>query len=213
MNPGDAQVRAQSELQSGESLYWTGTADPRRVALSALPASIFGIPFAGFALFWITQAYHATSAMSKSSNNAFTNGFKLFPIFGLPFLLVGLGIILAPLWAFLRGGNTVYAVTNQRVMIITGGGNRSVKSLTPADIVSVGALAMLDGNDVGRRQGFYGAVAAAGDDHDALVGDGVNGIGTFEESPEGGEDNAEANQEEGQTKDWENGEAFGKGVV
>jgi hypothetical protein len=51
--------------------------------------------------------------------------------------LVGLGIILAPLWAFLRGGNTVYAVTNQRVMIITGGGNRSVKSLTPADIVSV----------------------------------------------------------------------------
>src|SRR5260370_11112562 len=65
---------------------------------------------------------------------------------------------------------------------------------------AVGALAMLDGNDIGRRQGFYGAVAAAGDDHDALVGDGVNGIGTFEESPEGGEDNAEANQEERQPK-------------
>ena len=137
MNPGDAQLRAQSELQSGESLCWTGTADPGRAALSALPASIFGIPFAGFALFWITQAFHATSAMSKSSNNAFTNGFKLFPLFGLPFLLVGLGIILAPLWAFLKGGNTVYAVTNQRVMIITGSGNRSVKSLMPADIVSV----------------------------------------------------------------------------
>ena len=137
MNPGDAQLRAQSELQSGESLYWTGTADPRRLALTALPASIFGIPFAGFALFWVTQAYHATSAMSKSSNNAFTNGFKLFPLFGLPFLLVGFGIILAPLWAFLKGGNTVYAVTSQRVMVITGGGNRSVNSYTPADIVSV----------------------------------------------------------------------------
>jgi Bacterial PH domain len=136
MNPGDAQLRAQSELQSGESLYWTGTADPRRVALTALPASIFGIPFAGFAFFWIAQAYHATSAMSKS-NNAFAKGFAVFPIFGVPFLLVGLGIILAPLWAFLKGGNTVYAVTNQRVMIITGGGNRSVKSYTPADIVSV----------------------------------------------------------------------------
>ena len=136
MNPGDAQLRAQSELQSGESLYWTGTADPRRAALSALPASIFGIPFAGFALFWITQAYHATSSMSNS-NNAFAKGFAVFPIFGLPFFLVGLGIILAPLWAFLKGANTVYAVTNQRVMIITGGGNRSVKSYTPADIVSV----------------------------------------------------------------------------
>jgi hypothetical protein len=137
MNPNDAQLRAQSELQSGESLYWTGTANPQRAAIAALPAAIFGIPFAGFALFWITQAYHATSAMSKSSSNAFTNGFRVFPIFGLPFLFIGLGIVLAPLWAFLKGGSTVYAVTNQRVMIITGGSTRSVKSVTPADIASV----------------------------------------------------------------------------
>jgi hypothetical protein len=137
MNPGDAQLRAQSELQSGESLYWTGTADPVRAALSALPAAIFGIPFASFALFWISQAYHATSAMSKSSNNAFTSGFRVFPLFGLPFLIVGLGIILAPLWAFLKGSSTVYAVTNQRVMIIAGTRSRSVKSYTPADILGV----------------------------------------------------------------------------
>src|SRR6266849_6841075 len=137
MNPNDAQLRAQSELQAGESIYWTGTADPRRAAIAALPATLFGIPFAGFALFWISQAYHATNAMSKSTNNSFAHGFQVFPILGLPFLFVGLGIILAPLWAFLKGGNTVYAVTNQRVMIITGGGNRSVKSYTPADIVSV----------------------------------------------------------------------------
>jgi hypothetical protein len=137
MNPNDAQLRAQSELQSGESLYWAGTADPLRAAVAALPAALFGIPFAGFALFWVTQAYHATSAMSKSSSNAFTNGFRVFPLFGLPFLFVGLGIILAPLWAFLKGGSTVYAVTNKRIMIISGGNSRSVKSFTPADIVSV----------------------------------------------------------------------------
>ena len=137
MTPNDAQLRAQSELQSGESLYWAGTADPRRAAFAALPTAIFGIPFAGFALFWVTQAYHATSAMSKSGNNSFTNGFRLFPLFGIPFLFVGLGIILAPLWVFLKGASTVYAVTNQRVMIISGGTSRSVKSFTPADIVSV----------------------------------------------------------------------------
>ena len=137
MNPGDAQLRAQSELQSGESLCWTGNAYPGRAALTALPASIFGIPFAGFALFWITQAYHATSAMSKTSQNSFARGFAVFPLFGLPFLCIGLAIILAPLWAYLKGRSTVYAVTNQRVMVITGGGNRSVKSYTPADIVSV----------------------------------------------------------------------------
>ena len=137
MNPGDAQLRAQSELQSGESLYWTGSADPTRSAVSAIPAALFGIPFAGFALFWISQAYRATSSMTSSSHNSFASGFKVFPLFGLPFLLIGLAIVLAPLWAFLSGGKTVYAITNQRVMIITGGNTRSVKSLTPADIVSV----------------------------------------------------------------------------
>lgn len=146
MNPGDAQQIAQSELQPGESLYWTGTADPRRAALMALPASLFGIPFAGFALFWVSSAYHATSAMSKSSDNAFTKGFAVFPLFGLPFLLIGLGVILAPLWAYLKGLSTVYAVTNQRVMIISGGNSRTVKSVTPADIVSVDYRERPDGS-------------------------------------------------------------------
>jgi hypothetical protein len=137
MNPSDAQLRAQSELQSGESLYWTGTADPARAAISALPAAIFGIPFAGFALFWMNTAFHATNSMHKSSNNAFTKSFTVFPLFGLPFLLIGLGIVLAPLWAYLKGCSTVYAVTNQRVMVITGGNSRSVKSYTPNDILGV----------------------------------------------------------------------------
>jgi len=146
MNLSDAEQRAQSELQSGESLYWTGVADPRRAALMALPASLFGIPFAGFALFWISSAYHATSTMTRSSNNSFTKGFAVFPLFGLPFLIIGLGVILAPLWAYLKGLSTVYAVTNQRVMLITGGNTRSVKSVTPADIVSVDHRERPDGS-------------------------------------------------------------------
>ena len=136
MNPGDAQLRAQSELQSGESLYWAGTVDPTRAAISALPAALFGIPFAGFALFWINTALHATHSLSKSSNG-FAKSFSVFPLFGLPFLLIGLGIVLSPLWAYLKGLNGVYAVTNQRVMVITATTSRSVKSIVPADIVAV----------------------------------------------------------------------------
>jgi hypothetical protein len=137
MNSGDAQLRAQSELQSGESLYWTGAADPGRIAITALPAAIFGIPFAAFALFWINTAYHASNSLHRSSSNAVTKSFTVFPIFGLPFLLIGVFIVLAPLWAYLKGLSTVYAVTNQRVMVITGANNRSVKSYTPADISSI----------------------------------------------------------------------------
>jgi Bacterial PH domain len=145
MNPGDAQLRAQSELQPGESLYWTGTADPRRAAISALPASIFGIPFAGFALFWMNSALHATHGLARNSN-AFAKSFSIFPIFGLPFLLVGLGMILAPLWAFFKGRETIYAVTDKRVMIISGSASRTVRSCTPADIASVDYRERPDGS-------------------------------------------------------------------
>src|SRR5216684_9099971 len=78
---------------------------------------------------------------------------------------------------------------------------------------ALGELTVLDGDDVGGGVGLYRAVAAAGDDHDALVGYGVNGIGTFEESPEGGEDNAAANQEERQAKYWEQFETVRERVV
>ncbi|HYM10831.1 MAG TPA: PH domain-containing protein, partial [Bryobacterales bacterium] len=87
-----------------------------------------------------------TSAMSRSSSNSFTKGFAVFPIFGLPFLLIGLGVILTPLWAYLKGLSTVYAVTNQRVMVISGRGTRSVKSVTPADIVAVDYRERPDGS-------------------------------------------------------------------
>src|SRR6266576_1428725 len=46
---------------------------------------------------------------------------------------------------------------------------------------AVGALAMIDADDVGGSDRFYQAGSAAGDDHNALVGDGVDGAATFQE--------------------------------
>ena len=137
MTPSDVQFMVQSELQPGESLQWSGVADPARAALSALPAAIFGIPFAGFALFWMSAAFRGTHALSKSANNPIAGAFSYFPLFGLPFLLVGLGIVCAPLLAYFKAQRTAYAVTDKRVLVITGGRTRTVKSCTPADIVSV----------------------------------------------------------------------------
>lgn len=137
MDSNDAQMRAQSELQSGESLSWAGVANPGRAALMGIPVALFGVPFAGFALFWMSMAFRTTHAASRGAHAAFASGFSIFPLFGLPFLLIGLAIVLAPLWAFLKAKSTVYAVTNHRVMVISGSRNRSVKSLTSADIVSV----------------------------------------------------------------------------
>jgi hypothetical protein len=136
MNPGDVQLCAQSELQGGESLLWSGPANPGRSAMSALPAAFFGIPFTGFAFFWMSTAYRGTHNLANH-HNALASGFSVFPLFGLPFLLIGLAMILAPLGVYLKGRSGVYAVTNRRVMLITGTTTRSVKSITPADITEV----------------------------------------------------------------------------
>jgi hypothetical protein len=137
VTPSDAQFLVQSELQSGESLQWTGLANPARAAISALPASLFGLPFAGFALFWMTAAYRGSHAISKSSNNPIGGVFSFFPLFGLPFLLIGLGVVFAPLFAYFKAQKTAYAITDKRVLVISAGRTRTIKSCTPADIVSV----------------------------------------------------------------------------
>src|SRR5258708_19637082 len=118
MNPNDAHPRPQPDPHSGERLSWPAPPAPRRAPPAALPAAFFGIPFAGFALFWISQAYHATSSMSKSTNNSFVHGFQTFPLFRLPFLFIGLGIVLPPLWPFLKGGTTLYAITPHPLIIL-----------------------------------------------------------------------------------------------
>ena len=56
---------------------------------------------------------------------------------GISLLLIGLGIVFAPLLAYFKAQKTAYAVTDKRVLVITGGRTRSIKSCTPADIVSV----------------------------------------------------------------------------
>ena len=144
MNSGDVRLSAQSELQGGESLLWSGPANPGRSALSALPAALFGIPFAGFAFFWMSSAYHSTQNLTNH-HNTLPSGFSVFPLFGLPFLLIGVGLILSPLGVYLKGRSGVYAVTNRRVMLISGTSSRSVKSIIPTDIAGVNYRERPDG--------------------------------------------------------------------
>ncbi len=61
----------------------------------------------------------ASSATSRTGGS-----WLFFPLFGVPFLLIGLGMLAAPLWAYLRTRGTVYAVTEGRAVIILGGGAR-----------------------------------------------------------------------------------------
>lgn len=117
----------QDEMRPGERLVWADRPDPGRLAVSALPMSFFGLFFFGFAVFWMVGAWQTMDG----SESGF---FVLFPLFGLPFLLVGLGIVLAPLWVYMHAHKTVYAITSQRLIIKKG---RTVKTYEPEEIEKV----------------------------------------------------------------------------
>jgi hypothetical protein len=91
---------------SGERVLWWGQPDPKKYAFRKSWGSfLFGIPFFGFAVFW---TYMASAG-------------GVFAAFGVPFLLVGLGMLLSPLWHFVRGTRVTYALTERRAVIDIAG--------------------------------------------------------------------------------------------
>ena len=125
---------ARAELRSGERMTWTGQPLPGRLARKGIPPMIFGIPFTAFAIFWITMATAGTSHMhSHGGGDGVPRAFNFFPLFGLPFLLVGLGMLTSPFWMYRRARRVVYVLTDQRAIIFDAGfWNRlTVRSFDP----------------------------------------------------------------------------------
>jgi len=146
-----AEQIALHQIDPGERLLWSGSPAAGAAALRALPAVLVGIPFASFAVFWIWSAWSMTSH-GKSPGGPWS----FFPLFGVPFVLVGLGVMMAPLWAYLAAGKTVYAVTDKRALIIGGGGliigghghiigGGGVQSYSPASMDEIARFERSDG--------------------------------------------------------------------
>jgi hypothetical protein len=114
--PPELDDRVRAELASGERLLWVGQPNPRRAARVGWLVTLFGIPFLGGAVFWIATA----SSMLDGFRNA-PGPFRwfglLFPLFGVPFMLVGLGMLSAPYWLARKARRTCYAITDRRAVV------------------------------------------------------------------------------------------------
>jgi hypothetical protein len=119
---------AQAQLESGERLLWHGKPDPKRGLLASIPVVLFAIPWTGFSLFWMAAA---SGLAFRDSEPGWTS---LFALFGVPFVLVGLGMLTSPYWLYRKSKLTVYALTNRRALIITGGATKKIQSFTSSDI-------------------------------------------------------------------------------
>jgi hypothetical protein len=157
----------ENELRQDEQIIWTGQPIPSHMARRRLGVCGFGLLFGGFAVFWFVGALWTTHQSTQSP------GWMtyIFPLFGLPFIAVGLAMIASPLYAARTARKIIYVITNQRALIIACSKWHKVKSFRPEQLQSIerttrsdGSGDLVFGNDAqssapGYQQGNYGAVA------------------------------------------------------
>lgn len=124
---------AEAALHGQESLLWSGRPNPWRAAIRNLSQSFFGLLWTAFVVFMFFQfsSMNSRSSFSRSSTSGFTSFFQLF--LGV-FLLVGIGMILSPIWYYAKARRRVYALTEQRALIIERFPTQSVRSYFARDI-------------------------------------------------------------------------------
>lgn len=127
---------AHSELREGETLLWVGEPDPLRAAIQCMILSIFGAVWTGGCIVSVVSSTRESPGMEHA----------MYWVLAAPFLAVGAALFLTPLWNYLWAQATTYAITDQRVMIITILHSRRVQSFGRDEIVLYEIVERRDGS-------------------------------------------------------------------
>ncbi len=114
---------ARHEMRPHERLIWADRPVGRMRGTPDISRIVFGLLFAGFAVFWTSTAWLMTRGIPGDPFGQF------FPLLGIPFIAVGAGMAVAGIRSWREGGTTVYALSEERVLVISGARKRSVRSL------------------------------------------------------------------------------------
>lgn len=142
-NPARLEQLIQRDLLPDESLHWVGQPDP---SVLFSQADIYLIPFSllwgGFAIFWETMVI--TSMIHQPAGSPIG---IILPLFGIPFVLLGLYFIAGRfLVKRLRRRHTCYAVTSKRLIIKQTLGQGSLESIYLTDIPAITESYRADGS-------------------------------------------------------------------
>jgi hypothetical protein len=117
------------ELMAGERILWSGQPDPRRL-YAAFAMWLFAIPWTAFALFWEAMALFMLWGGTTKTPAAITWTFGIvFPLFGLPFIVVGFYMLAMPFQAIAKAKRTVFALTDRRMLRVTADKSREAESV------------------------------------------------------------------------------------
>jgi hypothetical protein len=138
--PYELRQMVETELNDNENLLWAGQPKPGRMAIKSLPIAIFAIPFTAFSVFWMF------GASGFKIPDFSQGGFAFFPLFGLPFLFVGLGMFSSPLWRMRAAKRTIYVITDKRAIIFDGGFKTNIRSFTANQLQDLSRKQRRDGS-------------------------------------------------------------------
>lgn len=137
--PSRLQALIEAELNDAEKVTWIGAPIPGRFAMRSIPIVLFGIPWTAFAVFWMAGA-------SRFRIPDFKQAFDLFPLFGIPFVLIGFGMLSSPFWMMRKAKNTAYVLTTARAIIFDGGVSTTIRSFGPDRLTDLRRKQSSDGS-------------------------------------------------------------------
>lgn len=138
--PRYLQEKIDQELESGERIEWMDMPVPRFFSAASTGAFLFAIPWTAFAIFWTAAAFWGVRQDESGSKWVY-----LFPLWGIPFILVGLGMLSSPLRHYRKALKTVYVITDRRAIICSGGRTITIRSYGPMDLTSLYRTEKRDG--------------------------------------------------------------------
>lgn len=108
------------EIEEDERILWMDGPVPHYFNAHSISASLFAIPWTAFAIFWTFGAWGQAKNIE-------------FALFGVPFILIGLGMLCTPLWVYRNSLKSVYVITDQRAIIFDGGITKTTIRSYPPD--------------------------------------------------------------------------------
>lgn len=103
----------------GEAIRWVGRPSAWRSFLVASLIWLFAVPWTAFSLGWEWMALGGWLSGKPSPSSAHTVFGIVFPLFGVPFVLVGLGMMATPFLAWIWARRTVHVVGDRRFATMT----------------------------------------------------------------------------------------------
>ncbi len=115
-----------------------------RISLSGFAMYLFAVPWTLFSLMW--TGFAAAGVGSTEIDGAAGVLAWAFPLFGVPFVLIGFGLLAAPFLPLWERGKVLYAVTNQRVLKLRLGRTLNTTSTPLSRIAKIERVESKDGS-------------------------------------------------------------------